>query len=74
MKQFIDHLTERNFQNRFVAFIENGTWAPTAAKNMKAMLEKCKNLTFAETTVTIKSALTTENILQLNKLAAELAD
>ena len=74
MKQFIDHLTERNFQNRFVAFIENGTWAPTAAKNMKAMLEKCKNLTFAETMVTIKSALTTENILQLNKLAAELAD
>ena len=74
MKQFIDHLTERNFQNRFVAFIENGTWAPTAAKNMKAKLEKCKNLTFAETTVTIKSALTTENILQLNKLAAELAD
>lgn len=74
MKQFIDHLTERNFQNRFVAFIENGTWAPTAAKNMKAMLEKCKNLIFAETTVTIKSALTTENILQLNKLAAELAD
>lgn len=74
MKQFIDHLTERNFQNRFVAFIENGTWAPTAAKNMKAMLEKCKNLTFAETTVTIKSALTTENVLQLNKLAAELAD
>ena len=74
MKQFIDHLTERNFQNRFVAFIENGTWAPTAAKNMKAMLEKCKNLTFAETTVTIKSALTTENILQLNKLADELAD
>lgn len=74
MKQFIDHLTERNFQNRFVAFIENGTWAPTAAKNMKAMMEKCKNLTFAETTVTIKSALTTENILQLNKLAAELAD
>lgn len=74
MKQFIDHLTERNFQNRFVAFIENGTWAPTAAKNMKAMLEKCKNLTFAETTVIIKSALTTENILQLNKLAAELAD
>lgn len=59
MKQFIDHLTERNFQNRFVAFLSKTALGRLlAAKNMKAMLEKCKNLTFAETTVTIKSALT----------------
>ncbi len=72
MKQFIDHLTERNYQNRFIAFIENGSWAPTAAKNMKKMLENAKNMTFAETTVTIKSSLSEENIVALNELATEL--
>ncbi len=51
MRTFIDHLTERNFQNRTVAFIENGSWAPTAAKIMKGMLEKSKNLTYAQTDV-----------------------
>ena len=72
MRAFIDHLTERNFQNRTVALIENGTWAPTAAKVMQAMLEKCKNLTYAETTVKILSALNDESTAQLNRLANEL--
>lgn len=72
MREFIQHLTERNYQNRTVAFIENGTWAPLAAKVMKSMLEGCKNLTFADTTVHIKSALSEENITQLEDLAIEL--
>ena len=72
MKEFIDHLTERNFQNRKVAFIENGSWAPMATKVMKAMFEKSKNLTFAETEVKILSALTEENRRELEKLATEL--
>lgn len=72
MKQFIDQLTERNFQSRTVAFIENGSWAPMAAKTMKAMLEKSKNLTFANTTVTIKSALSEEGRAQIDELAEEL--
>lgn len=72
MREFINHLTERNYQNRTVAFIENGTWAPLAAKTMKAMFEKSKNLTFADTTVTIKSALNADSTQQLGKLADEL--
>lgn len=72
MRQFIEHLTERNFQNRFIGLIENGSWAPTAAKNMKKMLENAKNITFAETVVSIKSALNEENLRELNELAAEL--
>lgn len=72
MKDFIDGLTERNYQNRTVAFIENGSWAPTAAKNMKAMFEKSKNITFCENTVTIKAALSDESRGQLSKLADEL--
>ena len=56
MREFITHLTERNFQNKTVAFIENGSWAPMAAKVMRGMLDGCKNLTFAENTVTVKSA------------------
>lgn len=72
MREFINHLTERNYQNRTVAFIENGTWAPLAAKTMKAMFEKSKNLTFADTTVTIKSALNADSKQQLGKLADEL--
>ena len=71
MKTFIDHLVERGFQNREVAFIENGTWAPQAAKRMKGYLEGCP-LTFAETTVTIKSALTDANREAIDALAAEL--
>ncbi len=73
MREFINHLTERNFSNRTVAFIENGSWAPLAAKVMKGMLEKCKNLTFAETTVKIMSALNDESSKQLEALAQELS-
>ena len=72
MREFIEHLTERNFQNRTVAFIENGSWAPMAAKTMKKMLEGCKNLTYADTTVKITSALNAESSEQLEKLADEL--
>ncbi len=72
MREFINHLTERNFSNRTVAFIENGTWAPLAAKVMKGMLEKSKNLTFTDTTVKIMSALNDDNVQQLNSLADEL--
>ena len=72
MREFIDHLTERNFSNRTVAFIENGSWAPLAAKVMKGMLEKSKNLTFADTTVKILSALNEESTKQINDLADEL--
>ena len=72
MRTFIDHLTERNFQNRTVAFIENGSWAPMAAKVMKGMLEKSKNLTFTDTTVKILSAINEASAAQLNALAGEL--
>ena len=72
MKTFIHHLTERNFQNRTVAFIENGSWAPLAAKVMRGMFEKSKNLTFAENTVTIQSALDDASAKQLQALAEEL--
>jgi len=72
MKEFIQHLTERNFQNRKIGLIENGSWAPTAAKVMKGMLEGCKNVTFAETEVKILSAMTEENKEQIEKLAKEL--
>ena len=72
MRTFIDHLTERNFSNREVAFIENGSWAPMATKTMKGMLEKCKNLTYAENTVKILSALNEESSAQLEALSNEL--
>jgi flavorubredoxin/flavin reductase (DIM6/NTAB) family NADH-FMN oxidoreductase RutF len=72
MREFINHLTERNFQNRTVAFIENGSWAPLAAKVMKGMFEKSKNITFAENTVKILSALNDESTAQLEALADEL--
>ena len=72
MREFINHLTERNFSNRTVAFIENGSWAPMATKVMKGMLEKSKNLTFTENTVKILSALNEESANQLNALAEEL--
>ncbi|MBQ7028201.1 MAG: flavin reductase [Ruminococcus sp.] len=72
MREFITHLTERNYSNRTVAFIENGSWAPLAAKVMKGMFEKSKNLTFADTTVKILSALNEESSAQLNTLADEL--
>ncbi len=72
MREFINHLTERNYSNRTVAFIENGSWAPMATKVMKGMLEKSKNLTYAENTVKILSALNEESTNQLNALAEEL--
>ena len=72
MCDFIEHLTERNFQNRTVAIIENGSWAPLAAKVIKQKLASCKNLSFADTLVTIKSALNDENLKQLDDLAKEL--
>ena len=72
MKEFINHLTERNFQNRFVALVENGSWAPVAAKVMKGEMEKCKNITFAENSVKIMSALNDESLAQLDALANEL--
>ena len=72
MHTFINHLTERNYSNRTVAFIENGSWAPLAAKVMKGMLGNCKNLTFTDTTVKIMSALNEESKAQLSTLADEL--
>ena len=74
MREFIDHLTERNFQNRTVAFMENGSWAPMAAKVMRGMLEKCKNLTYTDTTVTLLSALNEQSEAQVNALAKELCE
>ena len=71
MREFIQHLTERNYQDRQVAFIENGSWAPAAAREMKKLLEGCKNVTLGST-VTIRSAMTEENKAQLDALAAEL--
>ena len=71
MREFIHHLTERNFQNRVIGLMENGSWAPLAAKTMKQMLSGCKNLTFAENVVHIKSALNEESAGQLEALAAE---
>lgn len=72
MREYINHLTERNFSNRTVGIIENGSWSPLAAKVMRGMLEKSKNLTFTDTTVKIMSALNEESTSQLNSLADEL--
>ena len=71
MRDFIEHLTDRNYQNRTVAFLENGSWAPTAAKGMKALLENSKKLTFAENTVRILSALSEDSRAQIEALADE---
>ena len=73
MRDFIEHLTERNFQKRRVAIIENGSWAPTAKKVILAKLEGCKELTFAENCITIKSAMNAANREQLAALAEEFA-
>lgn len=72
MKTFIEALTERGYGNRTVAFIENGTWAPLAAKLMKQMFDKSKNITFTETTVHIKSALSADSEAELESLSDEL--
>ena len=73
MKEYINHLTERNYQKKTVAFIENGSWAPTATKTMKSMLEGCKNLEYAENGVRILSALNDDSRAQIEALAEELA-
>ena len=72
MREFINHLVERNFQNKTVGLIENGSWAPMAAKVMKEQLDKCKNLKFTNTTVKIMSALNNESTTQLKALAEEI--
>ena len=72
MRTFIDHLTERNYQNRLVGFIENGSWAPMAAKVMKGMFGKSKGITFCENTVTVVSALNVDSEAKLAALADEL--
>lgn len=72
MQTFIDGLKERNFQNRIIGIIENGSWAPVAAKNIKSMMEGCKNLTWTETSVTIKSGVKEETKAQIKALADEL--
>ena len=72
MREFISWLTERNFANRTIAFIENGSWMPVAAQLMREELEKCKGINFIENPVKILSALSGENILQMEELADEL--
>lgn len=72
MRQFIEHLVERNYQNRTVGLIENGSWAPLAAKVMREMLSKCKNITFAENTPKILSAMNEESSNAINALAEEM--
>ncbi len=72
MREFINELTERNFQNKFIGFIENGTWAPVAARVMKKAFESSKNITYADTTVKILSALSDDSLKQLSELADEL--
>ncbi len=72
MQTFIDGLKERNFQNRTIGIIENGSWAPVATKNIKSMMEGCKNLTWTETSVTIKSGVKEETKAQIKTLADEL--
>ena len=74
MKTYIDHLTERNYQNRTIGLIENGSWAPNAAKVMKAEFEKSKNITWLDTTVKIVSSLSEENMEQLDQMAEELCE
>ena len=72
MKEFINLLTERNFQKRTVGLIENGSWAPTAAKGMAALFEGCKEITFLENKVTIKTSVTQDTITAIEKMADEI--
>jgi flavorubredoxin len=72
MREFINHLTERNYQKRTVALIENGSWAPSAARVMKGMFEGSKEIKFAQNSVTIKSALNEDSVAQVEALASEL--
>ena len=72
MREFINHLTERGYQNRTIGIIENGSWAPMAAKVIKKMMESCKNITWAENVVTIRSALNEQSEAKIEALADEL--
>ena len=72
MKEFINHLLERNYQNRVVGFIENGSWAPQAKKVMMKMFEGAKNIKYLENSVTILSSMNEKNVLELENLAEEL--
>ncbi len=74
MRHFLEHLTERNFKNRTVGFIENGSWAPTAHKIMKSKLDECKNITYLNTACTIRSSLNGDSTTQLEKMAEELCE
>ncbi len=73
MREYINNLVERGFKNKKIGFIENGSWAPVATRKMSAMLEECKNLTFAENNVKILSAVSEENLVQLKLLAEEMS-
>ena len=72
MKKFIEHLTDHNFQNRTIGLVENGSWAPMAAKVMTSMFEKSKNITFTQNTVKIMSAVKEDNIAEIKALAEEI--
>lgn len=72
MRDFINNLTERNYQNRKIGFVENGSWAPMAAKTMRTMLENCKDLTFCDNKVTVKIAMNDDSAAQIEKLADEI--
>lgn len=74
MKDFLHRLTERNYQKRKIGLIENGSWAPMAAKIMKNTFEKSKDITFAETVVTVTSAVKEDTVIKINELAAEMAN
>ena len=74
MREFINELTERGYRDRTVGIIENGSWAPTAARKLKAMLEGSKNINFAQNSVTIRSAMNEENKKQITMLATELCE
>ena len=72
MRTYIENLTERSYQNRTIGLIENGSWAPTAAKVMKGMFEKSKNITWLETSVKIMSSMDEQNKADIEKVAKEL--
>ena len=74
MKHFLDHLKERNYQNRTVGIIENGSWAPSAGKCMKGTLEEMKNIHIIEPIITIKSTMSEENIVQMEEMANVLLE
>ena len=72
MRSYLSGLVERNFRSRRVGFIENGSWAPLAAKVMRSLLESCKDLSFTDTVVRVRSALNAESAAQVQALAEEM--